>query len=170
MSHESRDMTRNYNLQYFRCGWQWKDLSRFICLKIWPRLPKQSTRAIRISSNNSKDGLSSIKSIDEKFLYEISEQKGNNYPGNNFNWNNNIEKQASQLEYGDVFLQQKQVSLPPRNNSNDGASSEGTMHYGPMVFKPQKRVSLPPTNNINGASSDDTMHYGPMKHLIIKNE
>ena len=69
----------------------------------------------------------------------------------------------------DVFVpQQKQVSLPPTNNSNDSASSGGTMHYGPMVFGPQKRVSLPPTNNINGASSDDTMHYGPMKHLIIK--
>ena len=133
-------MTRNYNLQYFRCGWQWKDLSRFICLKIWPRLPKQSTRAIRISSSNSKTGLSII-STDEKFLYEMSKQKENNNPGNNFNKNNNIEKQDSLLEYAsDVFVPQ------------------------------QKQVSLPPTNNINGASSDDTMHYGPMKHLIIKDE
>ena len=54
-------------------------------------------------------------SIDEKFLYKMSKE--------------------------DVFVpQQKQVSLPPTNNSNAGASS------------------------------DDTMHYGPMKHLIIKDE
>ena len=91
---------------------------------------------------SKKNGLSSIKSVDEKFLYEISKQKGNNNPGNNLNTNNNIEKQDSLLEYAsDVFVpQQKQVSLPPTNNSNAGASS------------------------------DDTMHYGPMKHLIIKDE
>ena len=71
----------------------------------------------------------------------MSKQKENNNPGNNFNKNNNIEKQDSLLEYAsDVFVPQ------------------------------QKQVSLPPTNNINGASSDDTMHYGPMKHLIIKDE
>ena len=69
----------------------------------------------------------------------MSKQKGNN--NININMNNNIEKQDSLLEYAsDVFVPQ------------------------------QKQVSLPPTNNINGASSDDTMHYGPMKHLIIKDE
>ena len=30
----------------FRCDWKWKDLGRFICLKIWPRLPNLSEKAI----------------------------------------------------------------------------------------------------------------------------
>ena len=70
----------------------------------------------------------------------MSKQKGNN--NMNINMNNNIEKQDSLLEYAsDVFVpQQKRVSLPPTSNI------------------------------IAGASSDDTMHYGPMKHLIIKDE
>ena len=29
-------------------------MNRFICLKIWPRLPKQSTRAIRVLNDDSK--------------------------------------------------------------------------------------------------------------------
>ena len=35
----------------WRRGWRWKDLSRFICLKIWPRLPNQSKRAIQELNN-----------------------------------------------------------------------------------------------------------------------
>ena len=41
-----------------RCDWQWKDLSRFICLKIWPRLPNQSARALQmLNTADSKDHL-----------------------------------------------------------------------------------------------------------------
>ena len=50
------NMTIYNDIQTSRCGWQWKDLGRFICLKIWPRLPKQSTRAIRISKQTGHPG------------------------------------------------------------------------------------------------------------------
>ena len=36
-----------------RCDWEWKDLGRFICLKIWPRLPNLSEKAIYPVSKKS---------------------------------------------------------------------------------------------------------------------
>ena len=36
-----------------RCDWEWKDLGRFICLKIWPRLPNLSEKAIYPESKKS---------------------------------------------------------------------------------------------------------------------
>ena len=42
-----------------RCDWEWKDLGRFICLKIWPRLPNLSEKAIYPVSKKSDK--SSIK-------------------------------------------------------------------------------------------------------------
>ena len=44
-----------------RCDWEWKDLGRFICLKIWPRLPNLSEKAIYPVSKKSDK--SSIKDI-----------------------------------------------------------------------------------------------------------
>ena len=50
-----------------RCGWQLKDLRRFICLKIWPRLPNQSKRAIQVlhDSADSNDQ----RTYSSAFLY-----------------------------------------------------------------------------------------------------
>ena len=46
------------NINTLRCDWEWKDLSRFICLKIWPRLPNQSARALQmLNTADSKDHL-----------------------------------------------------------------------------------------------------------------
>ena len=55
-------------LKTSRCGWQWKDLSRFICLKIWPRLPNLSEKAIYPVSKKSdkpsiKDAIRGISVI-----------------------------------------------------------------------------------------------------------
>ena len=53
-----------------RCGWQLKDLRRFICLKIWPRLPNQSKRAIQVlhDSADSNDQ----RTYSSAFLYARS--------------------------------------------------------------------------------------------------
>ena len=98
-------------LKTSRCGWQWKDLGRFICLKIWPRLPKQSTRAIRIS--NSKGSIiSQISQTDyrkyEKFVPVEKEIKQTSYSGS------------------DVFL-----PLPP-NKYDAAGDSDDTTWYGPI--------------------------------------
>ena len=118
-------------------------MKRFICLKIWPRLPKQSTRAIRIS--NSKD------SLYKKFFpveQEISRHD------NNIS-DKNIKEEHSHFE-NDVF--------PPPNAKNP-ASFDEAMMYGPLK---DINITFPPPNTNNAASSDDTMMYGPMNHMIPK--
>ena len=109
-----------------RCGWQWKDLNRFICLKIWPRLPKQSTRAIRIS--NPKYHFSSIKSNKSDALdliYNTSLPVETITINPNINSNNNFNKQTS-ISESDVF------SPHSPNTKNAAASSDDTMMYGPL--------------------------------------
>ena len=112
-------------LKTSRCGWQWKDLGRFICLKIWPRLPKQSTRAIRIS--NSKGSIISQISQTDYCKYEkfVPVEKG--IDNRNINYSNNIIKQTS-YSGSDVFL-----PLPP-NRYDAAPDSDDTTWYahGPM--------------------------------------
>ena len=92
-----------------RCGWQWKDLNRFICLKIWPRLPKQSTRAIRISNPRDIDIYNTSLPVEKEF----------NNP--NMNRNNNFNKQTGHSG-SDVLLHQSP-------NTHYAADSDDTAFY-----------------------------------------
>ena len=117
-----------------RCGWQWKDLSRFICLKIWPRLPKQSTRAIRISNRNNQNPSFRIE------IYELPDKIINN---TNINHNNNVDEQSNHCG-SDVF------SPTPQHHQTNGTTT------APATAP----TTVPPNNGV--ASSDDTMRYWPI--------
>ena len=70
---QGKDYRLGYNMTIIfyisRCKWQREDLLRFICLKIWPRLPNQSKRAIKVLHDSADSNDERTYSSELTLLY-----------------------------------------------------------------------------------------------------
>ena len=58
-------------MNFSRCDWERKDLRRFVCLKIWPRLPKESNRHSDENTNPVSINAVSRNSTISSTLYDL---------------------------------------------------------------------------------------------------